>query len=87
MKGEGAGALLTGLGPTAFGYFIQGWFKFGGVEFFKIQAVGALGEQAGWDNRNAIYLGSSACAEFIADIFLCAPHHQRDAWNQAKLPR
>jgi solute carrier family 25 phosphate transporter 3 len=49
----------------------QGWFKFGGVEFFKIQAVTALGEQAGWDNRNAIYLGSSAAAEFIADIFLC----------------
>merc|ERR1719199_1285429 len=71
VKGEGAGALLTGLGPTAFGYFIQGWFKFGGVEFFKIQAVTALGEQAGWDNRNVIYLGSSAAAEFIADIFLC----------------
>lgn len=50
---------------------IQGWFKFGGVEFFKIQAVTALGEQAGWDNRNVIYLGSSAAAEFIADIFLC----------------
>ena len=28
---EGAGGLLTGLGPTAFGYFVQGWFKFGGV--------------------------------------------------------
>jgi hypothetical protein len=34
---EGAGALLTGLGPTAFGYFVQGWFKFGGVEYFKVQ--------------------------------------------------
>lgn len=31
IAGEGAGALLTGLGPTASGYFIQGWFKFGGV--------------------------------------------------------
>mmetsp|Transcript_13604 Transcript_13604/g.26065 ORF Transcript_13604/g.26065 Transcript_13604/m.26065 type:complete len:342 (+) Transcript_13604:104-1129(+) len=71
VKNEGAGALLTGLGPTAFGYFIQGWFKFGGVEFFKIQAVKALGEEAGWNNRNAIYLGSSAAAETIADIFLC----------------
>lgn len=30
IAGEGAGALLTGLGPTASGYFIQGWFKFGG---------------------------------------------------------
>jgi len=33
---EGVNALATGLGPTAVGYFIQGWFKFGGVEFFKI---------------------------------------------------
>jgi len=68
---EGAMALSTGIGATAFGYFVQGWFKFGGVEFFKIQAVKALGEQKAWDNRTAIYLGSAAGAEFIADIFLC----------------
>jgi solute carrier family 25 phosphate transporter 3 len=48
-----------------------GWFKFGGVEYFKINLAGALGPQAAWDNRNSIYLGSSAIAEFIADIFLC----------------
>merc|ERR1719450_1656022 len=29
IAAEGAGALATGLGPTAVGYFIQGWFKFG----------------------------------------------------------
>merc|ERR1719230_1583488 len=68
---EGAGALLTGLGPTAQGYFIQGWFKFGGVEFFKINFTKTLGEQKAWDNRQKIYLASSAMAEFIADIFLC----------------
>lgn len=71
IAAEGAGGLLTGLAPTAVGYFVQGWFKFGGVEFFKIQISQRLGEQASWDNRNAIYLGASACAEFIADIFLC----------------
>jgi solute carrier family 25 phosphate transporter 3 len=27
---EGAGALLTGFGPTAAGYFLQGALKFGG---------------------------------------------------------
>ena len=68
---EGAGALATGLGATATGYFIQGWFKFGGVEFFKIQAATMLGEQKAWDNKTGIYLGSAAGAEFIADIFLC----------------
>lgn len=68
---EGAGALLTGFGPTVVGYFIQGWFKFGGVEFFKVNFAQSLGEQSAWDNRTAIYLASSAMAEFIADIFLC----------------
>jgi solute carrier family 25 phosphate transporter 3 len=48
-----------------------GWFKFGGVEFFKIQMAQAFGAQASWDNRTSIYLASSAMAEFIADIFLC----------------
>lgn len=68
---EGAMALSTGLGATAIGYFIQGWFKFGGVEFFKIEAVKALGEKKSWENRTAIYLGAAAGAEFIADCFLC----------------
>jgi solute carrier family 25 phosphate transporter 3 len=68
---EGAGALATGLGATAAGYFVQGWFKFGGVEFFKIKFARRLGEEKAWNNRVAIYLVSSALAEFIADLFLC----------------
>jgi len=68
---EGAAALATGLGATAFGYFIQGWFKFGGVEFFKIKTVEAIGEEKAWNNKTAIYLGAAAGAEFIADLFLC----------------
>merc|ERR1719386_130554 len=71
IKEEGVAALSTGLAATGVGYFIQGWFKFGGVEFFKIQAAKALGEKKAWDNRTAIYLGAAAGAEFIADIFLC----------------
>mmetsp|Transcript_27023 Transcript_27023/g.63440 ORF Transcript_27023/g.63440 Transcript_27023/m.63440 type:complete len:323 (-) Transcript_27023:109-1077(-) len=68
---EGAAALTTGLGATAFGYFIQGWFKFGGVEFFKVQAVQSLGEEKAYANKALIYIGAAACAEFIADCFLC----------------
>jgi solute carrier family 25 phosphate transporter 3 len=64
-------ALTTGLGATAAGYFIQGWFKFGGVEFFKIKAVERMGESWAWENKTPIYLGSAAAAETIADIFLC----------------
>eukprot|EP00408_Alexandrium_pacificum_P018528 CAMPEP_0171188654 /NCGR_PEP_ID=MMETSP0790-20130122/17945_1 /TAXON_ID=2925 /ORGANISM="Alexandrium catenella, Strain OF101" /LENGTH=309 /DNA_ID=CAMNT_0011653747 /DNA_START=91 /DNA_END=1020 /DNA_ORIENTATION=- len=68
---EGAAVLSTGLTATALGYFVQGWFKFGGVEFFKIKAVQAVGEKKAWENRTAIYLGAAAGAEFIADCFLC----------------
>jgi len=68
---EGAAALTTGLGATAFGYFIQGWFKFGGVEYFKVQAVQAMGEEKAYANKGFIYIGAAAGAEFIADIFLC----------------
>lgn len=68
---EGAMALTTGLGATAMGYFIQGWFKFGGVEFFKVNICKTLGEEKAWDNKTSIYLASAAGAEFIADIFLC----------------
>jgi len=68
---EGYGALSTGVGATAAGYFVQGWFKFGGVEFFKINIAQSVGEKKAWENRNYIYLVSAACAEFIADLFLC----------------
>merc|ERR1719181_2300123 len=68
---EGVMALSTGLGATAVGYFIQGWFKFGGVELIKIKAAESLGEQKAWDNRTSIYLGAAAGAEFVADCFLC----------------
>ncbi|KAI8059328.1 mitochondrial carrier domain-containing protein [Gongronella butleri] len=68
---EGAGALLTGFGPTAAGYFLQGAFKFGGYEFWKKTFIDAIGIEKASENRTAIYLGSSAIAEFFADVALC----------------
>jgi len=68
---EGAGALLTGFGPTAAGYFLQGAFKFGGYELFKQQSINLLGYETASNNRTAVYLASSALAEFFADIALC----------------
>ncbi|KAK5128786.1 hypothetical protein LTR85_000119 [Meristemomyces frigidus] len=68
---EGAGALLTGAGPTFAGYFLQGAFKFGGYEFFKQQSISLFGYETAANNRTAVYLASSACAEFFADIALC----------------
>ncbi|RMZ85510.1 hypothetical protein DV737_g705, partial [Chaetothyriales sp. CBS 132003] len=71
VREEGAGALLTGFGPTAAGYFLQGAFKFGGYEFFKQQSIGLIGYENAANNRTAVYLASSALAEFFADIALC----------------
>jgi len=71
VASEGAGALLTGFGPTAAGYFLQGAFKFGGYELFKQQSINILGYENAKQNRTAVYLASSALAEFFADIALC----------------
>lgn len=71
IANEGAMALTTGMGATFAGYFVQGWFKFGGVEFFKINITKTVGERKAWENKTPIYLASAACAEFIADLFLC----------------
>lgn len=71
VQGEGAAALLTGIGPTFAGYFIQGALKFGGYEFFKQQHINYLGLETATQYRTAVYLGSSALAEFFADIALC----------------
>ncbi|KAL8680484.1 MAG: hypothetical protein Q9224_001560 [Gallowayella concinna] len=71
IANEGRGALLTGFGPTAAGYFLQGAFKFGGYEFFKQQCINYVGYETASNNRTAVYLASSAAAEFFADIALC----------------
>lgn len=71
IQNEGAGALLTGFGPTAAGYFLQGAFKFGGYEFFKQQSINMLGYETAKNNRTAVYLASAGIAEFFADVALC----------------
>ena len=71
IQNEGAGALLTGAGPTFAGYFLQGALKFGGYEFFKQQSINTIGYENARNNRIAVYCVSSAFAEFFADIALC----------------
>ncbi|GCF00379.1 mitochondrial phosphate carrier protein [Zygosaccharomyces mellis] len=68
---EGAGALLTGFGPTLLGYSIQGAFKFGGYEVFKKMFIDVLGFENAAAYKNSVYMGSAAIAEFFADIALC----------------
>ena len=56
IEAEGMNGLLTGLGPTAQGYFIQGWFKFAHVEFFKINITKSVGEQKPGTGAAGLYL-------------------------------
>lgn len=71
IQGEGAGALLTGLGPTVLGYSLQGAFKFGGYELFKKTFIEQFGYDTAKNYKNSIYISSAALAEFFADIALC----------------
>ncbi|KAI0017302.1 mitochondrial phosphate carrier protein [Xylariomycetidae sp. FL0641] len=71
IQSEGAGALLTGFGPTFAGYFLQGAFKFGGYEFFKKQAIDLVGLDKARQYRGTVYSVSAASAEFFASIALC----------------
>ncbi|KAL7663648.1 Mitochondrial phosphate carrier protein [[Candida] zeylanoides] len=71
VSSEGAGALLTGLGPTVLGYSMQGAFKFGGYELFKKTFIDYMGLDTAKQYKNSIYIGSAALAEFFADIALC----------------
>ncbi|KAK6463808.1 mitochondrial phosphate transport protein [Scheffersomyces coipomensis] len=71
VASEGAGALLTGLGPTILGYSLQGAFKFGGYELFKKTFIEQLGYDTAKAYKNGVFIGSAALAEFFADIALC----------------
>lgn len=68
---EGAGALLTGFGPTVLGYSMQGAFKFGGYELFKKTFIEQLGYDTAKQYKNSVFITSAALAEFFADIALC----------------
>ncbi|KAH7922957.1 mitochondrial carrier [Leucogyrophana mollusca] len=71
IASEGPKALLTGFGPTAVGYLVQGGAKFAGYEYWKKKSVELAGSQeAAIKYRTAIYLGSASIAEFFADILL-----------------
>ncbi|XP_033214123.1 phosphate carrier protein, mitochondrial-like [Belonocnema kinseyi] len=67
---DGAKGLARGWAPTFFGYSIQGMFKFGLYEVFKVYYADLAGEELSYEYRTSLYLVSSASAEFFADIGL-----------------
>lgn len=66
-KSGGLGGLYTGVGPTWFGYSIQGACKYGFYEYFKKKYSDAAGPVNAVKYKDAIYLAGSASAEVIAD--------------------
>jgi len=71
VKEEGAAMLLQGFAPTAIGYFMQGFFKFGFYEVFKKTYSELLSPETAVKYRAPIWLAASASAETIADLALC----------------
>ncbi|KAK2579315.1 hypothetical protein KPH14_008267 [Odynerus spinipes] len=67
---DGTRGLVKGWAPTFFGYSIQGMFKFGLYEVFKVYYSALAGEELSYEYRTSLYLVSSASAEFFADIGL-----------------
>jgi len=67
-RAEGLRGVFFGWSPTFVGYSLQGAGKYGFYEVFKY----AYGEKMfPGMNKTVVYLGASASAEFLADIFLC----------------
>lgn len=67
-RAEGMRGIFTGWAPTFIGYSFQGAGKYGAYEVFKYYYGEKLFPTA---PKTIVYLGASATAEFIADIFLC----------------
>ncbi|XP_076165072.1 mitochondrial phosphate carrier protein 1 [Ptiloglossa arizonensis] len=67
---DGVRGLVKGWAPTFYGYSMQGMFKFGLYEVFKVYYSAFIGEELSYEYRTSLYLVSSASAEFFADIGL-----------------
>lgn len=68
FRAEGVRGVFFGWAPTFVGYSFQGAGKYGAYEVFKYY----YGEKLFPNSpKPLVYLGASASAEFIADIFLC----------------
>ncbi|KAH0560295.1 phosphate carrier protein, mitochondrial [Cotesia glomerata] len=70
LQESGMKGLARGWAPTFFGYSMQGCFKFGLYEVFKVYYSALIGEELSYEYRTSLYLVSSASAEFFADIAL-----------------
>ncbi|KAF2218489.1 mitochondrial carrier domain-containing protein [Elsinoe ampelina] len=82
LKTDGFRGIWLGWSPTFVGYAFQGAGKYGAYEVFKYYYGEKLFPNT---NKTVVYLGASATAEFIADIFLC-PFESVKVRMQTSLP-
>lgn len=81
---QGVKGLFLGWQPTFLGYSMQGFGKFGFYEIFKDVYKKLLGSKAA-QYQSVGFAVSSACAELIADCFLC-PMESLKVRMQTTLP-
>ncbi|KAK6002670.1 hypothetical protein QM012_001420 [Aureobasidium pullulans] len=82
FRKEGLRGVFFGWSPTFIGYSFQGAGKYGAYEFFKYTYGEKLFPNT---NKTIVYLGASATAEAIADLFLC-PFEALKVRMQTTLP-
>ncbi|KPJ11186.1 Phosphate carrier protein, mitochondrial [Papilio machaon] len=70
VREEGVRSLAKGWTPTLIGYSLQGLFKFGLYEVFKVGYSDMLDAETAYVYRTFVYLAASASAEVFADIAL-----------------
>ncbi|KAK2040544.1 mitochondrial carrier [Colletotrichum somersetense] len=71
FRSEGLRGIMTGWGPTFWGYSAQGACKYGFYEYFKRQYSVLAGPENAEKYKTLLFLSASASAEFLADIALC----------------
>jgi len=71
FRSEGLRGIMTGWGPTFWGYSAQGACKYGFYEYFKRQYSLLAGPENAEKYKTLLFLSASASAEFLADIALC----------------
>jgi len=82
IREEGFRGVFLGWSPTFVGYSFQGAGKYGFYEIFKYIYGDNLFPNA---NKTLVFMGASASAEFLADIFLC-PFEAIKVRMQTSLP-
>jgi len=82
VREEGLRGVFLGWSPTFVGYSFQGAGKYGFYEIFKYIYGDNLFPNA---NKTLVFMGASASAEFLADMFLC-PFEAIKVRMQTSLP-